>query len=220
MGEANEGLVGTDAIDKRIQGLTEILRAHCQKYLSQTSTAAFFKAVQDVLQAHVDEIRFLTGQIPNDLPTYLGIRSRTISLNPFFEVIKCEYLPAELRSNTAWDELQLHVCRAAGLQNDLIGLERDLEMGEQMNAVIVLLQEHCSSLKGLDKTLYSRCIGVINEEHNRCIAQSLDCTPQFSSLAGCEKSVIFVEEVMRHVISLGETHLKWCASAKRYGMTS
>ncbi|KAK5997674.1 hypothetical protein PT974_00029 [Cladobotryum mycophilum] len=206
---------GTVTPSGRIPHLTLTLRHHCEHHLPRATACALFKAALVVFQAHKDEIRFLSGQIPNSLSNYMAIRSKTIALNPFFEVIKHEFLPAKWRSNSAWNKLQLEVSRAAGLQNDLIGLEKDLEKNEEMNAVIIMMRAHDSNLKVLDEKLYSNCISLVNKEHNDSVARSLGCVAKIQQSAKGELPDS-VAEVVRHIVSLGETHLKWCASAKRY----
>ncbi|GAB1315433.1 hypothetical protein MFIFM68171_05643 [Madurella fahalii] len=215
-------LVATKVKDTRIQDLARALRDHCIRHLSRTSAHAFFQAVCVVLRAHVDEVRFLQGRIPNSLQNYMNIRSRTISLNPFFEVIKSEYLTAESNGpfSGAWEQLQLEVSRAAGLQNDLIGLERDLENGEQLNAVIVLMRALGSNkdMHETDEALLSRCIALVNAEHNQSVARCLEHAAQINQAAdnAPPDSSIAMSRVARHFLLLCETHLKWCASAKRY----
>ncbi|KAJ8119670.1 hypothetical protein ONZ43_g3431 [Nemania bipapillata] len=170
-----------------------------------------------VLQGHINEIRFLQGQIPNDLPTYLGIRTRTIALNPFFEIIKAEFLPENNRLDAIWDKLETEVCRAAGLQNDLIGLERDLENGEPLNAVIVLMTSNGTALEEQDDELFAQYIEQASAEHNRSTAQAMELVSQMNYEIGATRSKEMVE-VSRHIILMCETHLKWCTTAKRYSM--
>lgn len=208
--------------DTTIQDLAQVFREHCARHLSRASGHAFFQAVCLVLRGHVDEVRFLQGRIPNSLQNYMNIRSRTISLNPFFEVIKTEYLTAEADRSFAgaWEQLQLEVSRAAGLQNDLIGLERDLENGEKLNAVIVLMRAlgGGKNIHEPDEALLSRCIALINVEHNKTVARCLEHAAQINQAAdhAPPESSIAMSRVARHILLMCETHLKWCASAKRY----
>ncbi|KAI0406543.1 hypothetical protein F4802DRAFT_613414 [Xylaria palmicola] len=131
----------------RIPHLTHTLYDHCTQWLPHSTAQSFFKAVCEVLKAQIDRLNFLQGHIPNNLATYMGIRVRTIALKPFFDVIKHELLSEDYRFNKIWDELQMNICRAVGLQNDLIGLERDMEDGEPLNAVTVLMTSHNDSLQ-------------------------------------------------------------------------
>ncbi|KAK0614751.1 hypothetical protein B0T14DRAFT_313288 [Immersiella caudata] len=187
------------AVDSRVPTLTRTLVSHCKAHLPDDSFRAFFKAIVVVFHAHAEEARFIRGAIPGDLSTYMQFRCRTISLNPFFEVIKCKYLPPEWKSAPVWDNLQMQVSRAAGLQNDLIGLERDMEEGEPLNAVIVLLRS-----AGFQK--------------NKSVALALDAVADIclAASAAPRETFMAVASVMRHIVSLADTHLKWCSTAKRY----
>ncbi|KAK4034827.1 isoprenoid synthase domain-containing protein [Parachaetomium inaequale] len=208
------------AKDKRVQVLASVLFDHCSRYLSPRSAQAFFKAVGEVLEAHVEEIHFLQGQHTKSFAQYLNIRSRTIALNPFFEVIKTEYLAtADWELNTAWLRLQNEVSRVAGLQNDLIGLLRDIEDGEQLNAVMVLMR----GFKGYDKSqvdhnILSRCVAMVNAEHNQSASRCFEYMTQLHRAAEASdgSAIERVERVARHILMMCETHLRWCSSAKRY----
>jgi hypothetical protein len=200
--------------------LARVLFEHCTRYLSPKCAQAFFKAIGEVLEAHIEEIHFLRGPHAGSLPTYLGIRRRTIALNPFFEVIKCEYLAEEdWELNAAWMALQNEVSRVAGLQNDLIGLVRDLEDGEQLNAVMVLMRgfRGCSEGK-VDHDILSRCVALVNAEHNQSISRCLEYMTQLNREAEASgvSAIDRVEKVARHILMMCETHLRWCSSAKRY----
>lgn len=87
-------------------------------------------------------------------------------------MIKSENLPADLELVGVWEKLQREVSGAAGLlQNDLIGLERDLENGEQLNAVLLLMRTNGGKPNEVDETLFGRCIDIVNTEHNKSVAQ-------------------------------------------------
>ncbi|KAH8205525.1 hypothetical protein TruAng_000231 [Truncatella angustata] len=207
-------------VDPSIQDMTRSLRCHCVRQLSERSFHAFLEAVCTVLRAHVDETRFLQGRITNELSTYMKIRSRTIALDPFFEVIKTEYLPTGMNEIPHyWQKLQHTVSTAVGLQNDLIGLERDIQNGEPLNAAIILMRDYGSDLKELDEALLSECISRVTVEHNRHVAQALELVAEVYELNGATGSDSILE-VARHILMICQTHLRWCASAKRYRMFS
>jgi hypothetical protein len=174
-----------------------------------------------VLEAHIEEVYFLQGSRARSFAAYMSIRSRTISLNPFFEVIKSEYLPAsDWEFNTAWKNLQNEVSRVAGLQNDLIGLVRDLEDGEQLNAVMVLMRgiTPASDKAHMDREALARCVAVVNAEHNQSAARCFQSVAQVhraAELSGCS-ALDRVDAVVQHILMMCETHLRWCSSAKRY----
>lgn len=197
--------------------MAQALQTHCSRYLSPRSTNAFFKAIVVVLEAHRDEIDFLEGRLPNGLSTYMTIRSRTIALLPFFEVIKSEYLPQTLQDNPnpVWGNLQHAVCCAAGLQNDLIGLARDLDNGERLNAVMVLLPSFGTSSDHLDRDALFKAVAQVSAEHDGNVSQAMVWASRLvGDASGSEAEA--VSNVARQILMLCETHLKWCTSSKRY----
>ncbi|KAI1173799.1 isoprenoid synthase domain-containing protein [Nemania sp. FL0916] len=204
-----------NSIDTRIQDLTRTLHRHCTQWLSPKSALSFFNAVSKVFQAHIHEIRFLQGQIPNDLPRYMEIRECTIALTPFFEIIKTELLPEASRFDTSLGKLEATVCRVAGLQNDLIGLERDIEDGESLNAVLVLMASNNAAQHQEGGELFSQHVRQICDEHNSSARQAVDLYLQIRRENVATQSVI---ETARHILLMCETHLKWCTTSKRYGM--
>ncbi|KAL2182268.1 NAD(P)-binding-like protein [Thermothelomyces heterothallicus CBS 203.75] len=209
-----------EAKDKRVQALARALLDHCTRYLSPKSADAFFSAVCRVLEAHAAEVGFLQDRKNDSFPEYLSVRSRTIALNPFFEVIKVEYLAEpDWDFNDAWLRLQDEVSRAAGLQNDLIGLLRDIEDGEQLNAVVILMRGFRGyDANRLDHKILARCVSMVAAEHNasttRCFERMTELHRAAQNSPG--SSIERVEKVARHIIMMCETHLRWCSSSKRY----
>ncbi|KAI1159748.1 hypothetical protein F5B18DRAFT_635505 [Nemania serpens] len=148
----------------------------------------------------------------------MGIRVHTISLSPFFEIIKSEFLPDEDRLDPIWDQLlEAEVCRATGLQNDLIGLERDLENGEPLNAVLVLMASDRANLPEQGEALFARHIEQVAAEHNRSTAQAMNLICHLDQQIGATHGNEIVETA-QHIFLMCETHLKWCTKAKRYSM--
>ncbi|KAK1831880.1 Iridoid synthase [Podospora conica] len=209
--------VTTSIPDPHVRAMAQALQTHCSRYLSHRSANVFFRAIAVVLEAHRDEIDFLEGRLPNGLSTYMTIRSRTIALLPFFEVIKCEYLPQPLQDNLnpVWGNLQHAVCCAAGLQNDLIGLARDLDNGERLNAVMVLLPSFGTSSDQLDRDALFRAVAQVSAEHDENVSQAMVWASRLvGDASGSDAEAI--SNVARQILMLCETHLKWCTSSKRY----
>lgn len=195
--------------------MTTTLRSHCSKLLTPQCAHAFREAVGDVFEAHIDESRFLQGLIPQNISTYMNIRCRTISLNPFFEVIKTQYLSPDTLLHPIWHNLQHAVSCAAGLQNDLIGLERDIEKGEELNAVIVLMRGRFTQHDESDEAAFASNLHTVIEQHNTSVARAKEIALAAGQIGqGIEARVI--ASVVEHIVLLAKTHLMWCATAKRY----
>jgi hypothetical protein len=146
----------------------------------------------------------------------MSIRRRTIALDPFFEIIKYMHLPKSWRRKPTWNKLQEEVCSTAGLQNDLLGLEKDIENGDGLNSVLVLLRnEGVGNAYDRDPEMFAKCISLVIKMHNESALRVLDYMEELLQPAD-EVLPTSVVEVARHLMLVCETHLAWCASAKRY----
>lgn len=211
--------------DPRIPDMTTTLSEHVEgmQHIRPPAARVFLAEVAKVLRAHHDELDFL-DETSDDLGRYLGIRRRTISLAPFFAVLKASFLPNDTQhhgglATDTWGELQDAVSLACGLQNDLIGIEKDLEKGDRMNAVLVLLRSRSGgSVQDLDAALFRACVAEIVRRHNRSVDVAMARYRALTAAAGDGDGGggPRTGEVARQIILLVETHMRWCASAKRY----
>jgi hypothetical protein len=69
------------------------------------------------------------GSLPYELDACMSIRTRTIGIKPLFTLALSTW-----RQDHSWpkklDDIQKEVNMVAGLQNDLVGLEKNLKNGE------------------------------------------------------------------------------------------
>lgn len=161
----------------------------------------------------IQELRFRQGILPNTLETYLQFRGKTMGIHPFFTLIRTLHPPIKEEYLASLRELQNRVSLVLGLQNDLVGLEKDRRNGETMNAVLVSLKEQC----GLDvdrmDLILPRTIEEVCGIHNVCLSAAMDLHKQLHiTLKGDDQDVILETAIL----AFADTHLKWCASSKRY----
>ncbi|CAG9976188.1 unnamed protein product [Clonostachys byssicola] len=202
--------------DTEVERLTWLLYDHIRLHLPAGACDVFFRAICEVFKAHIAECHFLDSQNTHDLSKYMSIRRRTIALDPFFEVIKYVHLPESWRRKPIWKKLQEEVCSTAGLQNDLLGLEKDIENGDGLNSVLVLLRnERAGNTYDRDPEKFAKSISLVMRMHNESARRVSDCMEELFQPADdvLPDSVV---EVARHLTLVCETHLAWCASAKRY----
>lgn len=97
-----------------------------------------------------------------------------------------------------------------GLQNDLVGLERDLENGEVMNAVIISAR---NKAVGQKTDISHEHIEQICNLHNDWISSTVEAWEviQTSTKSELEETILGTE-----VLAFAGTHLKWCVSSRRY----
>ncbi|KAI9923920.1 hypothetical protein MW887_008225 [Aspergillus wentii] len=177
-------------------------RDHCGSQLSPTVADSLMQAVYGVFQGLIDEFSFRQGHLPNTLETYMGIRNRTIGLDPFFVLIRSIFHPSEYLDELAL--LQKTVCTVNGLQNDLVGLDKDLKEGELMNAVVVLQGQDHQALLDTTQTV---CL-----MHNKHILDAMDISQQLQMKMKDQNGAMFASILL----AFTETHFKWCTLAKRY----
>lgn len=99
---------------------------------------------------------------------------------------------------------------AIGLQNDLVGLEKDVDEKESMNAVLVSMEEPWGKEEALETKL-ADTIAAVCAFHNSSIAEAVQIHQRI--LQGAEESEIIVANSQ---LLLTETYFKWCTTAKRY----
>ncbi|KAI9042794.1 terpene synthase family protein [Aspergillus affinis] len=166
----------------------------------------------------LQEIHLKNGTLSQTLDAYLAIRRKTIGLKPAFALIRSAYnQPYPPSKETT--QLQNDVAIVAGLQNDLIGLEKDIRTGEVVNAVVFLLGG--MEMKRSGKwTVGSGDLRATTGEacrlHDLYLERVLKRVERLGARArgvpGME-----VEAALASVeASLMQTHFEWCTSAKRY----
>ncbi|KAE8145985.1 hypothetical protein BDV25DRAFT_133311 [Aspergillus avenaceus] len=177
------------------------------------ATRDFFHEISIIFDAFIEEGKFKQGQLPNNLPTYMHIRECTIGIAPLFSLLKNGLHPNGL-CPSVFGELQSQLNEIAGLQNDLLGLEKDIKRGEYMNAAIVAMREN----KGGDQRSNQTTLDMaksISELHNSCVSRMMDrCELLFHT--GEEEQSSWCEALVAHMQLSVETHFMWCQSSKRY----
>ncbi|CAI7669389.1 unnamed protein product [Penicillium crustosum] len=167
----------------------------------------------DMCYGLLDEVLFRQGMLPNNLETYLQFRGRTMGIHPFFTLIRTLHEPVEEEYLTDLKNLQKGISLILGLQNDLVGLEKDRRNGETMNAVLVSLKEQAGmDVEHMDMIL-PRTIQDVCNIHNLCVLAAVEMYEGLHvSLQGDSHDPILEAAIL----AFADTHLKWCASSKRY----
>ncbi|KAJ5165067.1 uncharacterized protein N7500_006897 [Penicillium coprophilum] len=190
--------------------LMSLFQKHCCRYLSDAAAKDFFREICTVFCGFMQEIDFQQGYLKRDMENYMEIRTRTIGVAPFFSLIRCDLFPADYYSDSI-SAIQKAVNIAVGLQNDLVGLEKDLEEKEPMNAVFVSMEELLwkEEVKG---TKLADTIAAVCSLHNCSIAEVAQIRQRILQTARDESEII----VATSQLLFTETHFRWCTTAKRY----
>jgi hypothetical protein len=167
----------------------------------------------DMCEGLREELLFRQGKLPNTLETYLQFRGRTMGIHPFFTLIRTLHQPITEEYHSGLLELQKRVSLVLGLQNDLVGLEKDRRNGEPMNAVLVSLKEQAGNDTDQTTRLLPKTIQEICGIHNLCVSAAVEMHDEIRNTLNADPHETILETP---VLAFADTHLKWCASSKRY----
>ncbi|OJJ42377.1 hypothetical protein ASPZODRAFT_170177 [Penicilliopsis zonata CBS 506.65] len=187
-------------------------REHCSRYLLESEITPFLGKIYNVIEGLQREMCLRQSFLPSDLSTYLAIRTRTIGVAPFFALIERTELPPNCLDLIS--DIQNDINLITGLQNDLIGLEKDIENGEMMSAINFVGDGIPIYKKGSEIGDITEAVSHIYSIHNQAVFRAIDKFKQLSEIAGPHASSAL--DVARAQLTLAETHLKWCTSSKRY----
>lgn len=142
---------------------------------------------------------------------YRKLRSGTIGLAPFWEILRGNLFFEMERNFVEATSLKLesHVAAVVGLQNDLVGLAKDLEDGDQMNYV---------SLRAERESLNTRqALAAAIELHNRTVREAVEERRTLESLwpdswKGNGSMRIYADSMLGFMT----THFMWASASRRY----
>lgn len=124
-------------LTSKIRQVSQTFYSHVRPLLSESTYSSFSEAICNVWTGLVLEADLRQDTVPT-VDTYMDMRSRTIGLAPFFALLADCTLSEHHSKSDALAALEHSVSIIVGLQNDLLGLEKDLDMGEVMNFVVVV----------------------------------------------------------------------------------
>lgn len=187
-------------------------------------TCKFIRQLRTLWSAHLDRIipiieEMLCGfqeeadfklRDQRDIELYRQLRRRTISVQPFFEILAVGALPDCLGSQICeqLQTLENEVIGMVGLQNDILGLQKDLRDKKFLNYPVMYARSHGN--KDLDAAI---CAGIM--EHNQA-SHRADKIHQ-------ELRICDIEVVRRYadqVYSFSATHLHVFMKSSRYQLQS
>ena len=206
-------------ISKSVQGmakldaLTKAFEQQMRAFLTLPQYYKITQLVADVWQAMLEEIVLRATPHPTITDTtYMDIRSQTVGLAPFFWLLRSALPPSPTANPTPprladqLAELQTTVARLTGLQNDLLGLRKDLAVAESAN--IVLVKAARSEGQHLGEAVEETV-----QMHNALVARTLRLRAKIAAESQGERCTMgFVDEVVGFV----ERHFAWASRAERY----
>jgi hypothetical protein len=136
-----------------------------------------------------------------------------MGIHPFFTLIRTLHRPLDGEYLSGLRALQIRVSLVLGLQNDLVGLEKDRRNGETMNAVLVSMKEEAGVDVDLLNMILPRVIQDVCSIHNFCLSAAVE---MYEGLSARMSGAVHEPILETSILAFADTHLKWCASSKRY----
>ncbi|KAJ5971273.1 uncharacterized protein N7479_001191 [Penicillium vulpinum] len=210
-----QGKKANVSLTNKVASILCFFQEYCVQKLELCESTAreLSNDICDMCEGLLEELLFRQGILPNNLETYLQFRGKTMGIHPFFTLIRTLHQPIEREYLSKLRDLQNRISLILGLQNDLVGLEKDRRNGETMNAVLVSLKEQAGMDVDHMNKLLPRTIQDVCGIHNLCVSDAVEMHEGlYASLNGDSHEAILETAIL----AFADTHLKWCASSKRY----
>ncbi|KAF1981406.1 hypothetical protein K402DRAFT_467587 [Aulographum hederae CBS 113979] len=115
---------GEMAAASKVHQISYAFRNHVQQLLSPDLYCLFIREITEHWVGAMKESHFQKQPCPN-VEHYMEIRAQTCGLPPFFTLLESCWMSSYHKRSTALQGLQGCVEIIVGIQNDLIGLEKD-----------------------------------------------------------------------------------------------
>ncbi|KAF7189632.1 hypothetical protein HII31_09076 [Pseudocercospora fuligena] len=153
-----------------------------------------------------ERARSTSGPSPE---AYLAVRTHTIGLEPFFTILESLLLDRRDDTPTAsYATLIASVSLAVGLQNDIVGLEKDLSIGERLNMILLATKQN-------EEQDLETALTMAIAMHNDAVKTSLSCYQELISGISC-----FADQdlglVAKSALLFLRTHYSWATHSRRY----
>ncbi|BFZ61254.1 hypothetical protein YB2330_002313 [Saitoella coloradoensis] len=192
----------------RVLHILNQMKRHLEDLLPETCLPRVFEALRHVFEGFILENNF--RNMKNEWRTvmeYTEIRARTIGVAPFFAMLEAGYGVVEQSDVDKLARLRGFLTTLVGFQNDLVGLEKDVEVKEGMNLLFVRHRKNVDTVAQLNEDVD----GTVHE-HNGTVERVVreweglmngDVTEGVQNMANC-------------LVGFVKGHLIWATTAKRY----
>ena len=203
--EATISLVSFSSNSERAVALTEAFISQLRGSLPRRLYAKLITIVIACWEAMILETALRTNPDDVDENAYLSIRSETVGLKPFFLLLS--HATGASRCYRSSSELQRQISLVVGLQNDMLGLSKDITSSECSNFVILESKRPGQNMSlALEKTV---------RMHNDAVGALLDCRQK-----ECESSeqCTAVTKYLDSMLGFIAQHFAWASRAERYAI--
>jgi hypothetical protein len=181
-------------------------RQHMQALLPLAVYDDLCPAMIATFEAMYEEVTFRESR-SQDLKKYLSIRVQTIALFTLFKLVHFS-VGGDPQAFQHFDKLAYNASLAAGLQNDIVGIDKDIAKGEWMNYPMVYA-EGCEPTETVAMIEKGALKGV--KSHNHAVDVAME---QFNAILA-EGSMDDLK-VAAGILIIVVRHFKWVCVAKRY----
>jgi hypothetical protein len=186
--------------------------AHIENLLEPKHRLPLFAAVRETLLGQRQELRY-RQQRCTSMRRYRKIRRLSIGIMPFFVVLERQLSGTRDESSAALGRLKHLVVSVIILQNDLVGLAKDIKEGESMNSLLVMARPKRNDAGDLD--MYRKLTSaakIAEREHNLTVCQAIATAQSiFESARSSNES-----RLAGMILSFSHHHLKWAMHTRRY----
>lgn len=181
--------------------------------LPTTTYTPFVGDVNEIFDAMLVEMDFRESS-PTTVESYMKIRKVTIAISPFFTLLEGS-VDLDFKSD-ALAELKELLKEACGLQNDLIGLDKDIQTGWPMNVIMVLRELDMKQLlvRGLEEEeaqIMRQSVKEACDMHNEAVGKAVERWEAIR--ASNMKSEKQLSDLMMVFMN---RHFQWAIVSKRY----
>lgn len=212
--DPGEETIWGDSATNKLSRASWCLRRRLEACVPELAIPAVFRQIRLVLLAHTEESHLRTIH-PQSLDDYLSVRFRTIGVSPWFSMLGVpDTAVPSTEPEIAMANLKDLVSKAVSLQNDIVGLERDLENGESMNFVLIYqkqFQRPTASFPATSLEHYRDGIYTAVDQHNIISRQAEVSYRKLSEVGSSEDKI--QAQTLYFLIA---THFDWASDASRY----
>lgn len=219
-----QGSASTDAIMAKVAHVSRAFRGHVMKLLDRVTFENVIDGVCDtwagIMAESCHREKNESGSVALTIERYMSIRTRTIGLAPFIALLECELIPGNHEKSETLKKLESEVGVLIGLQNDLLGLERDLELGEMMNLVFIA---DISTVPGRRMSMgQDRGMPLLDEEVKRAVTwhnETLDSVKELKRSIMARPEDTGEKNMAQALHDFVATHFDWARQAQRYRLS-
>lgn len=208
-----------DTPSSRVTHITYAFCRHLQALLAEQTYRNVSATICTVLGGIMAEMPFRAkGTSPETIDEYMAIRVRTIGIAPLAALLASENIDVSHTASSALRALEKEIFAIVGLQNDILGLEKDLRTGEMMNFVVV---DSGIDLATAD-VLTEAGRGKVREGVAHLVLyhnERLQLAKRLRKVIASRPEDNGEREVAEGLYLLTATHFYWASAARRYRVT-